>query len=639
MADNVTSMSEAMRGAKPAPDLFEDGDGGDGGERRFTLPPDSPIKPLGKQGLTLHLLDHLNQLHALKVRELGKGELRALCHGDEWLKRQWPQMSKEDWSQFNKHKEAGGTRQPWEFASKFDQDKAQGAIIDACSDQGVFSPQGNVFGRGAHRRASDDALVLHIGRRVLIVGGETVRGKRGTVMQTCEAGVVDRKIYPQLPPLPPPAEQSSTRDEALRLIELFGKWYFADGAIAHILLLGWDGLAQLCGAFSWRPHVLLTGETSAGKSTLQKILRATLDEWGLFSSEASEAAVRQMLGDDTLPVLLDEAEGDDKAERARAMINLARKASSGDKIHRGSSDHQAREFTAQSTFLLSCILHAPLDPQDRNRFVILPMSQVPEDADEPILDLRYWREAGRRFQRRMIEQWPRFDKTLGEYKNAIKALGFQGRWRDTFGTLLACADMLLYEEAPSDAGLHSKEGEGPERLTLWTKMCLPLLERSALEAESTTERCLRYLTSQLLPAMTGHHQETVGQWIMRAVQFDAAGDFDKAARGKLKTHGLRLVNLTKGKDGAPGCVEARMGEPIYLLVACGQNVGIQELFRNSAKWTGGRWAQALGDVVYEKPGVGRFAAVKGIKARFTGDTENAVAVPVEAFIGTVWSGD
>lgn len=630
MADNVTSISDRVRGARPAPDLFEGGGGGDDGPARHGLPPDAPLKPLGKQGLTLHLLDHLNQLHAIKPRELGKGELVALAGEEDWLVEKYPRYGKP---------ERKGEPAP---VVGFDQSAAQTAIVLACSGKGVFSPQGNVFGRGAHRRQSDDALVLHIGRRVLIVGGETVRGTRSLVVEEHDAGVVDGKIYPQLPPLPPPAPVASTREEALRLLDLFGHWYFADGKIAHILLLGWDGLAMMCGAVNWRPHVLLTGETSAGKSTLQKVLRATLDEWGLFSSEASEAAVRQMLGDDTLPVLLDEAEGDNygsNVDRARAMINLARKASSGDKIHRGSSDHQAREFTAQSTFLLSCILHAPLDPQDRNRFVILPMQQVPENADEPILDLRYWREAGRRFQRRMIEQWPRFEKTLGEYKAAIKTLGFQGRWRDTFGTLLACADLLLYDEAPSDAGLHSPEGQGPERLTLWAKMCLPLLERSAIEAENTTERCLRYLTSQLLPAMTGHHQETVGQWLARAVKIDAAGDYDKVARAKLKTHGLRLVELTTGKDGKFGCVEAKSNEQIYVLVASGQNVGMKELFRASAKWNEGRWAQALADASYEHPGVGRISAVKGIKARFTGAVENAVAVPIECFIGTVWGGD
>ena len=129
---------------------------------------------------------------------------------------------------------------------------------------------------------------------------------------------------------------------------------------AALLLLGWVGHALMCGAFGWRSHVWLTGETSAGKSTLQKLIRAILDEWGLYTEDASEASIRQTLKDDTLPVMIDEAEPDDRAERQQAMINLARKASSGAKMHRGSADHRAQEFTAQSAFLFSSILHAPL---------------------------------------------------------------------------------------------------------------------------------------------------------------------------------------------------------------------------------------------------------------------------------------
>jgi hypothetical protein len=426
----------------------------------------------------------------------------------------------------------------------------------------------------------------------------------------------------------------SSADEANRLRVLFGKWYFSDGDIAHLLILGWVGHALLCGAFGWRSHIWLTGETAAGKSTLQKLIRAVLDTWGLFTEDASEAGVRQLLGDDTLPVLIDEAEADDRADRQQAMINLARKSSSGSKMLRGSADHQAKEFTAQSAFLFSSILHAPLDPQDRNRFAILAMQQIPKNAPEPDLDLRYWREAGRRMHRRMLEQWPRFDRTLADYKDQIRVQGFQGRWRDTFGTLLACADLLLHDRAPRDES-DANEGDAVGRHIRLVRQCVPLMEQGSIEAEDTTTRCLRTLTSKLLPAASGHHQETVGQWIARAMEYqDDEQRYNLVARAKLKSHGMRVVNLRKTSKGAWGVTDATYAEPIYVLVASRSCEPLRDLFRGT-KWYDGGWTQAMAHARYDPDGMEPRLAYTGIRARFTGSNDYAVAVPIEAMIGPV----
>ena len=515
----------------------------------------------------------------------------------------------------------------------FDQNDAQTAIALACSAAGIFSPEGRVFGRGAHRRDGDDALTLHLGGEVLTIIAETVQGRRRTAITARPAGKHEGKIYYAAEALPPPADTAATPDEAQALLDLFGKWYFADGWIAQLLLLGWVGHAMLCGAFGWRAHVWLTGETAAGKSTLQKLIRAVIDRWCLVSEDASEAYIRQKLGEDKLPVMIDEAEPDDRAEMQRAMVNLARKGSSGASMGRGSSDHQAKEFVVHSSFLFSSILHAPLDPQDRNRFAILAMRQIPESATEPDLQLRYWRAAGRRLHRRMIEQWPRWDKTLGEYKEGIRLAGFQGRWRDTFGTLLACADLLLHDEAPSVTPIHS---DGFGRLAKWVQQCVPMMDRGALEAEDTTTRCLRVLTSTLLPGKGGHHQETVGAWIKRAMEFEGDScEFNREARAKLQSHGMRVVNLRKTPKGKWGAIEATLCEQVYVLVSSRNNVALRELFRGT-KWYDGGWTQALAHARWSPDGGEPVPAMKGVESRLSGGSKDYfVAVPIEAMIGPV----
>lgn len=612
-------MSE-IPDAIEAPDFREPDE--DSGQREFfsILPPDCLVTPLGFKGNKQFLLDHAQQLREATPRQLDKGELQSLFGGSKAVAALWPKMEfnkeSQDW-QAKRH--FNHSRQRWEIWD-FDQNRAQDDLVSACAAKGIFDPQGRLFGRGAHRRDRDGALIFHLGNRVIVVGVIDKKGKAQSTIEELQPGFVDRQIYPALPAIPPPAASGSSSEEGERFMKMIDEWSFEQPAAARVLMLGFVGECYLCGAFSWRAHVWLTGETSAGKSTLQKLIRSILGEFGLFTEDASEAAVRQVLGDDTLPVLIDEAEADDNPDRQRAMINLARKSSSGAKIHRGSADHKARDFTAQSAFMFSSILHSPLDPQDRNRIAILAMKAIPENKDELAIDWQYWREAGTRYHMRMIEQWPRFERTLTFYKNLIQAEGFQGRWRATFGTLLACADMLLYSDSPNSEGMDLAEfGRG----RTWVQDLLPLMLRGRLEAESTSDRCIAHLTSFQLPASPGHPKETVGSWITRAHTRDEDGNPNMEARRKLKEHGLRLVNLHSEGAGKLGYKEEFDPARAYLAIAYQTNAGVREIFKGE-KWYGGGWVQALALVP---------DAHSCVKIHFTGGKANAICIPISAILG------
>jgi adenylylsulfate kinase-like enzyme len=84
-----------------------------------------------------------------------------------------------------------------------------------------------------------------------------------------------------------------------------------------MLLLGWTGCALIAGALPWRPHVWVTGSSATGKSTLQKALEHLLDGGALHTQDATEAALRQLLKQQTLPVLFDELEANEDNRRAR----------------------------------------------------------------------------------------------------------------------------------------------------------------------------------------------------------------------------------------------------------------------------------------------------------------------------------
>lgn len=579
---------------------------GDGFDRSV-MPFGCPVTPLGIQGLKLWVLDAANQLIALAT-DCRKGDLLLLFGGDSWLIKHFPQLTKDQ----------AKNGAP---ATKFDQAEVQTALVTACQRKNIFNPQGRVFGRGAHRAVGDDQqLVLHMGRSVLIAGQPDAKGQRGKLAEH-RPGEIDDSFFPALPALVPPASEPSATEDAQRLRELFGDWFWVEPDSAPLLLLGMVGQMFFCGALSWRSHVWLAGPTSAGKSSLQALIRALLGNWCLHVEDASEAAVRQILGDDTLPVMIDEAEADDNPEKQKAIINLAKKASSGAKIIRGGADHKGQEFTAQSCFLFSSVLHSLAKGEERNRVAILEMRQVPLTKKEYVApDLLEWRDIGRRMHRRMIEQWPRFSRTLADYKREIWSHGLEGRWQDTYGTLLACADCLLYDRAPSQ---ESELNEEHGREKVWVRAILPMIQRGKSEARSDVERCIAHLMGCLIPGAHGASAETVGQWIKRAMALadPIEGGINHTARERLKQYGLRLVLLKRDEpklDGEPVPNDWVNG---YLAVAYQTCEPLATLFRGK-EWANGAYLQSLGKV----DGVRR-----GLKMRFSGmNADNAIAIPLKA---------
>jgi hypothetical protein len=625
MAGGIDSVRQAAAIGVEAPDLRpRQGNARERNADNPFLPAGCRVTPLGIQGLKVWVLDAANQLITMPT-DCRKGEMTLIFGGDDWLIEHFPQYPKPS------------TADPAPEPTGFNQSKVQVALISACFAQGIFDPQGRVFGRGAHRHGDDDEqLALHMGERVLVTGAADKKGE-AAAPSIHPAGQLGRRFFPSLAELPPPADEASTPAEAQALLDLFGQWHWLEREAAPLLLLGLSAQMHVCGALKWRSHGWLTGPTAAGKSSLQKVIRAVHHQWALYTEDASEAAVRQVLRDDTLPVLIDEAEPDDNPERQRAILNLMKKASSGAKMHRGSTDHKAQEFTAQSCFLFSSVLHGLVKGEERNRVAILEMRQVPKGESqwqEP--DLAHWRRTGRRMHRRMLEQWPRFAQTLADYKREIWSHGLEGRWQDTYGTLLACADLLLFDRPPSQARLMTLGEHGREKA--WVNMILPMMVRGKGEARSDVERVVAFLMSRMIVGSNGKAPEVIGQWIARAmtvvgVGTDDPGDadgIDHTARNRLKQYGLRLVQpIDKGR-----AEPSWTGEPLpsedgwrngYLAIAYPTNGPLAELFRGS-EWQGGNWLQSLGKIE---------GAVKGLRIRFiTGmNSENAIAIPLAALRG------
>ena len=257
--------------------------------------------------------------------------------------------------------------------------QAMVGLMGECHRQGVFVTE-NLRGIGAWRDESG-GVVLHLGDRLLPPGE-----KKYVLPETFEDGA---RVYPRLPRVIGPAtDKAMPLQEARNIYELFTKDLLWEDPASGMLLAGFTVLAAFCGALAWRPSVWLTGSQGCGKSTIQEhIVKPLLG--GMckqYQGGTTEAAIRQTIQADALPVLYDEAERDGiKAKQQMdAVIRLIRtSASTGGDVVKGSPTGKAVTYKARSMFCLAAIGGGLTEEADKARITILPLKSkyvVPEDV-------------------------------------------------------------------------------------------------------------------------------------------------------------------------------------------------------------------------------------------------------------------
>ena len=623
-ADNVVSIAAALDAAVDAPQLAQAGDQGPFGGRddddmldRPRMPRDCPVKALGlgTDGQTCWYLNVLGQLVPMGPRDHGKNNLHALfTPRTHLLAKYWPR-----WSEPKKDR-AGNIVKDSEIVG-FKQDDASEALIAACGEAGIFDQQGRVRGRGAHR-GKDRALIVHYGDRVMIARAamQARAGMGGPEWHP--TGLIDGYVYPAAAATPRPAGDAGDVAAVERLLSLIATWNWRRGSLDAMLALGWIAQTAISGALGWRSHLFITGGRGTGKSSFNGkdgLCDRLLGTSVLRTGNATEAAVRQMLRAQTIPVIFDEFEPNAfNAHKLAAVLELARVASSGGDVHKGGSDHRAAEFVLNSCFQFSAILTPHMEPQDRSRFAILELEPLLPGTWRLDLDGAGLPAIGAALARRMIDGWWRWQETFAAYHDALTDKGHSARSADTFGTLLAAADLALYDEVP-DADL----------LGDWASQCAPDALAEIAETAEDHEACLTHLTTTMAQARGGDLRETLGTWIGQAVVSDGSQEIDRRsqARAKLGELGLKVVNARKlppDDHGRPrwGYAEHVEGQPCYLAVAQ-TGRGLAEIF-GPTKWQAGGWAQTLARAP---------AAIRGVKVKFAKSKAlTAVLVPIEHVI-------
>lgn len=238
---------------------------------------------------------------------------------------------------------------------------------------GVFSPR-HIRGRGAW--TDSRRVVLHLGDRLIVDGVEKPLGALRS-RYVYEAGV--RLDFEN-------GTAPLTAKEAHKLIDICTllNW---ERPINSYLLAGWCVIAPVCGALRWRPHIWITGGAGTGKSwTFKEVVRRVLGSSCLaVQSETSEAGLRQMIGNDAIPVVFDEAEGENRAavERMEHVLALMRAASSNDGgvMAKGTATGGGRTFLIRSCFAFASINNPISLQSDRTRITNLVMVKLEDEAE------------------------------------------------------------------------------------------------------------------------------------------------------------------------------------------------------------------------------------------------------------------
>lgn len=476
-------------------------------------------------------------------------------------------------------------------------------LTNAAKKKPLFDPSRQHRGRGGWTDKAG-GFVWHSGTALW----RSVKGR----VERAKPTEFDGFLYTRQPGTIEPWMQPVTVEEspARRILADLRTWNWERPYLDPVLVLGWIVTAIMGGALKARPIVFTTGGAGVGKSMLHELIKTTLENVVFAAVDTTAAGIYQRMKHDALPIMVDELEAKPGQTKAQNVIELARVAYTGGDIARGGADHDGTTFKMHSSFFFSAILPPPMQPQDRTRMAILNLARLDRAKTASRPEFFMSDTDGPMILRQIMDGWADFqDRILPDWWRILHGNALDSRAIDTYGTLLAAAELVL----------------GPEPLE---EIGLPVTEAGALgeiigeatrpdraEISEVWHECLARLLASTIDMHIDGRRPTVG-----GVMADLAERNIDVAYARERLELVNVTALAKGHLGDPG------GGPYLAIPALKHGPTLNKLYFGT-KFEGGNWWHALKQA---PPTI----VVRGQKAtqRINGQPAKVLLVDMAAFI-------
>ena len=248
-----------------------------------------------------------------------------------------------------------------------------------------------------------------------------------------------------------------------------------------------------------------------------------------------------------------------------------------------------------------------------------PLAEMPNRRrDAPVID---GDRAGPMLLRVMMDNFERFKAALDAYSDVLREAGHPDRGQKTFGTLLACADLMLGADLAEEMGVPMVDDLRP-----WGEM-LATDKMSEYEDMSDNWRaCLKHLLTSRVEAWRAGSRNTVGQLLddLAREERDLESGFSCVDANKLLAQaGLHV--LGKGNKVDPKS---------YVLCIPNESQLVAAQFRET-RWIGQAGASVWKSALRQGPAT-VICTDKGFnRVRVNGVQERCTLVRMAAFEETV----
>ena len=366
----------------------------------------------------------------------------------------------------------------------------------------------------------------------------------------------------------------TAKPEAKRFLKLLQSLPWRNEQDA-VLFFGWLAVAPICGALTWRPHCFIFGPPNAGKTTAHNLASDMLYPLRVSADgQSSEAGIRQSLGPDALPVIMDEFETGNNQRKQKSVMVLARSASSAESpVLRGTPEGQAIQFAIKTMFLWSAVNVAEMSAADQSRILMFELkahANDPEIGKQIEVERSHFSKLGPEWSGFMANLAPQVVASIDLFRAELS--GIDSRLRQNMSTLISGAFVALHARVPS--AIEAAE---------WVTRLMPTIEHhgQAHERDDAME-CLEHLFGHMVRSGDGT-DFPLGHYIATELGAVQRGEKDNNLRDSYRvmaTHELKLY-LKEEHEG---------------VLIRNQSPAVDRIYRDT-RWAGGSWKKALGQIV------------------------------------------